>query len=187
MTVVVLVDFHGHSTTGNEEMNSSRYSALKMLAFNGDDKPVIFVCNTYPNEDRGAALIELARMIKVDGKHKWYWVDPDDGSANIDNIKRIIEKDGNSIGNVIIGGCNLAGCVIHSKAISAIKWIKKGYNTEIFLPMCGEYQMPGKTNMDIVLNAFTHMYREIQKSGTGDKLELTSNFNELRIIQRIQR
>ena len=91
------------------------------------------------------------------------------------------------IGNIIIGGCNLAGCVTHSKAISAIKWVQKGYNTEIFLPMCGEYQMPGKTNMEIILHAFTHMYREIQKSGTANKLELSSNLNDIRIIKRTQR
>ena len=42
-----------------------------------------------------------------------------------------IAKRNYKIDNVIIGGTNLAGCVLRSKPYSAIHWAKKGYHTQI--------------------------------------------------------
>ena len=56
----------------------------------------------------------------------------------------------------IIGGCNLGGCVINAKPMSAVFWQLKGYKTTIHLPLCAEYEQPGT-------NAVEKVYRSIEQ------------------------
>lgn len=183
ITLVVLIDFHGHPVLApDEEMNRLRYDALKRLAF-GPPADIVYICNV-PDFNKTPQLIEIETLIGLDGRNPWYNVDPDDKNIDVDYIESMLNKEGMRIHNVIVGGCNTCGCVTWTKPYGAIHWGKEGYRTNIWLPLCGEYQMHGLSTATVNMQAMEIMYEYIVEEKVTDKVKIMTNLDRLNILYR---
>ena len=90
----------------------------------------------------------------------------------IKDIETIFAKRNYKINNVILGGTNLAGCVLRSKPYSAIHWAAAGYKTQILLPLCAEYQLPGVNQADRNSHATSILYNVIRDLRLWDQIDL---------------
>ena len=162
-TIVMLIDFIGHPKLGDHYTNNRRYSELLKFATSSklDRDNIIFVSNT-----RGDMLSETLDMLKTAGFDILYTQSDESINNIVDKIKDIKGWDIKQYTTqVIIGGCNLGGCVINAKPMSAVFWQKKGFKTTIHLPLCAEYEQPGTNAVEKVyrsieqLNHFTKEYR----------------------------
>jgi hypothetical protein len=174
ITLVVLIDFHGHPVLApDEEMNVLRYNALKRLAF-GPPADIAYICNV-PDFNKTPKLIEIETLVGLDGRNPWYNIDPDDKNIDTHYIDRMLAKDGYRIENVIVGGCNTAGCVTWTKPYGAIHWGKRGYQTKVWLPLCGEYQMAGHTTAECNMIAMEMMYEYIVDAEVTKQVKIVAN------------
>ena len=94
-------------------------------------------------------------------------------------IENIFKKKNYRINNVILGGTNLAGCVLRSKPYSAIHWARRGYHTQIYLPLCADYQLPGINQVERNLHATSILYNVIREERLWDKIDLVRMKNRL--------
>ena len=169
-TIILLIDFEGHPPLGSEHTNNQRYSTLAWLLNTVREKPLIIISNHNPETHKRTE--EVAKMMKVENRHIWITIDPDNrNNPSIDSIKIEVEKLGYRINNVIIGGTNLAGCVFKSKSISAVNWAKLGYDVQILSSMCADYQITGINSTEQTQNALSILWRDIAKEKLFDKIK----------------
>ena len=180
-TIVMLIDFIGHPKLGDHYTNNRRYSELLKFATSSklDRDNIIFVSNT-----RGDMLSETLDMLKTAGFDILYTQSDESINNIVDKIKDIKGWDIKQYTTqVIIGGCNLGGCVINSKPISSVFWQKKGFKTTIHLPLCAEYEQPGTNAVEKVyrsieqLNHFTKEYKAFD-------IEYCNDFHRLRMTYK---
>lgn len=180
-TIVMLIDFIGHPKLGDHYTNNRRYSELLKFATSSklDRDNIIFVSNT-----RGDMLSETLDMLKTAGFDILYTQSDESINNIVDKIKDIKGWDIKQYTTqVIIGGCNLGGCVINAKPISAVFWQKKGFKTTIHLPLCAEYEQPGTNAVEKVyrsieqLNHFTKEYKAFD-------IEYCNDFHRLRMTYK---
>ena len=180
-TIVMLIDFIGHPKLGDHYTNNRRYSELLKFATSSklDRDNIIFVSNT-----RGDMLSETLNMLKTAGFDILYTQSDESINNIVDKIKDIKGWDIKQYTTqVIIGGCNLGGCVINAKPISAVFWQKKGFKTTIHLPLCAEYEQPGTNAVEKVyrsieqLNHFTKEYKAFD-------IEYCNDFHRLRMTYK---
>ena len=153
-TIVMLIDFIGHPKLGDHYMNTRRYSELlKFATSSGLDRDnIIFVSN-----QKGDMLSETLGMLKTAGFDIVYSNNDEPILEILSKIKDVKDWDIREYNTqAIIGGCNLGGCVINAKQMSAVHWHLKGYKTTIHLPLCAEYEQPG-------VNAVEKVYRSIEQ------------------------
>lgn len=166
----MLIDFIGHPKLGDHYTNNRRYSELLKFSVSKklDRDNIIFVSNSTPFYDpkSGELLHETFNMLTTAGFDILYVKDNESINDIIDKIKAIKKWDIKQYTTqAIIGGCNLGGCVINAKPISAVFWQKKGFKTTIHLPLCAEYEQPGTNAVEKVyrsieqLNHFTKEYK----------------------------
>lgn len=184
-TVVLLIDFKGHPLLGDEYVNNRRYSELQRLSLGHkiDKEKLIIVTNTNKGNDP-----KLDAILTMCTDHYGFKVIQlnnikEAKSMTITYIDSIVYK---SIGwylrpsdtQIIIGGCNLGGCVINAKPISAVHWAKMGFQTIIHLPLCAEYEQPGINSTEKAYNGFKQVYDEIQEHETFD-IQMSNEWHEI--------
>lgn len=167
-TLVMLIDFYGHPILGDEYTNTRRYSMLKRLLFRTDEE-MVFVSN---HSDKHEVLVELQHLVGLENRHTWLNIDPDI-PPELSTIVEMVRTAGFEIHNIIIGGCNTSGCIINAKPFSAVQWAKEGYYTEIWLPLCAEYQQPGINDHESAMISFGMIYQFIKKEQLWDKIDVT--------------
>lgn len=183
ITLVLLVDFHGHpSMAVGEEMNTLRFQELKRLVFDSS-ADVIIIDNTLP-QDVNEEFFEIKRLVDIENIIPWIVIDPDDKKIDIPYIVKMIEQRGRYIQHVVVGGCNTAGCVIYTKPYAATKWAKDGYDTSVWLPICAEYQMVGATVSQTNMKAFEIMFNYIKDSRAIDNLRIIADYSHLPITRK---
>lgn len=185
-TLLLLIDFHGHPIFGDDHTNELRYSTLNSM-LQIDQREMNIVSNhlesEYPTERGPNKLKEMKRIYDLEGVHNWDRIDPDaEPQHTIQDIELIFARRNYKIHNVIIGGTNLAGCVLRSKPYSAIHWAAKGYNTQIFLPLCAEYQLPGVNQAERNSHATSIMYNVIRDLRLWDEIDIVRETKGLDIV-----
>ncbi len=188
-TVLLLIDFLGHPILGDEYVNNRRYAELQrfVLCNNIDRKKTIIVSNMERNYD--TKLTEILKMAKEHYDFNVLQIDEphsnDDGKYSIKKISDLIfEVTGWTVTpsktQIIIGGCNLGGCVVNAKEFSAVHWSNLGFYTTIHLPMCAEYEQPGVNQVERAYNGFKQLYEHIQDHKSFN-INLTDKFEQLRL------
>jgi hypothetical protein len=84
---------------------------------------------------------------------------------------------------VIIGGCNLGGCVINAKPMSAVFWQLKGYKTTIHLPLCAEYEQPGANQIEKVYRSIEQLFH-FTKEYKAFGIEYCTDFHRLKMAYK---
>lgn len=183
-TVILLIDFKGHPALGGEYLNNRRYAEVqKILTDTQIDRSKIIFAVSKGNKD--VKLEELKFM----AKHlniKYYEYDLD---TTFDELKQQLLNFHNfkidtSDTQIIIGGCNTAGCVIKStKPMNAIQSHIKGYITTIYLPMCAEYEQPGINDVERTMVSLVEVYKWIKKF-RAYKITLETNYSALNLPKK---
>ncbi len=179
LTLLLLIDFHGHPVLGDDHTNNMRYGHLMEL-LNNNHQPLCIVSDHLP--DRHDKVNEIEKITINEKAHYWNRIDPDKyPSVTIKEIENTLQTKETKIKihNVIIGGTNLAGCVLRSKTYSAIQWAKAGYHTQIYLPMCADYQLPGVNQVERNLHATSILYNVIREERLFDKIDLVREKSKL--------
>ena len=183
-TLILLIDFHGHPILGDNYTNELRYTTLHSLLQVDQERNIVsnHQLEEIPVERGSNKLKEIHRIYNIEGVHNWDRIDPDRiPEHTIEDIENIFAKRNYKIDNVIIGGTNLAGCVLRSKPYSAIHWAKKGYHTQIHLPLCAEYQLPGLNQAERNSEATSIMYNVIREQKLFDKIDITRSRDQLKL------
>ena len=183
-TLIILIDFYGHPILATDPFtNNLRYSFLSEIInehWNIDlNRCAIF--SKHPDK-RDGKLSELHRMATKKG-FKWALPPVRDMMAEYDipflkqYLKGSIGFDLNqSDTQIVIGGTNTSGCVFRNSTLGAYHWVKSGYKTKIYLPMCAEYEHNGVNDFHKNIAAFTILYNKIKQY----------NCFEVDIVKKIQ-
>jgi len=165
-TVILLIDFNGHKILADDYMNKLRYSTLQQII----DDTTIDKQNTII-VSIGRSLIDkkLNELKYIATTDHWKWLEIPDIDSSVEVIEKLVLKKLNfSMNNtdtqIIIGGCNTAGCVIQSKLCSAKYFSWKQYKTTILLPLCAEYATQGINDIEKNMRAFGKVYTFIKNN-----------------------
>tara|TARA_B100001079_G_scaffold175311_1_gene150407 strand:+ start:525 stop:1100 length:576 start_codon:yes stop_codon:yes gene_type:complete len=163
-TVILLIDFDGHKILADEYVNKLRYSTLQHIIDDTEIDRNANIILSIGNSVRDEKLKELKSMAIED---KWQWLEIPDDSLSVESIEKLVlEKLNFSMNNtdtqIVIGGCNTAGCVIKSKLCSAKYFSWKQYKTIILLPMCAEYAHHGINDVEKNMRAFGKVFTFIK-------------------------
>src|SRR6056300_194246 len=189
-TVIVLMDFYGHPTLNTDTYTDNvRYSALIEIISqaNVNKNECIFFSTALPIN--AWKLLELKKMAISNG---FRFVCPNNNIATkmidsmytIDYVKQqlsIVNFELDNHTQIIIEGTNTSGCVFKSKkGIGAYDWIKAGYKTKIYLPLCAEFEQKGINDFERNQNAYANLYKSIKKNNTF-AIDIIKNFDELEL------
>jgi hypothetical protein len=189
-TVIVLMDFYGHPTLNTDTYTDNiRYSALTEIFFkaNVNKNECIFFSTALPIN--AWKLLELKKMATSNG---FRFVCPDNNIAakmidsmyTIEYVKQQLSMVNFELDNhtqIIIGGTNTSGCVFKSnKGIGAYDWIKAGYKTKIYLPLCAEFEQKGITDFERNQNAYAVLYNNIKKNNVF-AIDIIKDFDQLEL------
>ena len=86
VNIILLIDFEGHPALGSEFTNNQRFSTLNWLLNPIRKEPLVIISNHMPHRDKRTE--EMAKMVRIEGRHIWKNIDPD--NSNIESIK--VEK-----------------------------------------------------------------------------------------------
>tara|TARA_A200000159_G_C7290887_1_gene325690 strand:+ start:666 stop:1214 length:549 start_codon:yes stop_codon:yes gene_type:complete len=165
-TIIMLIDFEGHPVLGDEFINNQRFSTLNALLNPVREKPLFIISNHLPH--RHKRVEEVAKMVKIENRHIWKTINPDDSS--VESIVEEVKQMDYRIENVIIGGTNISGCVLRTKPYSAISWAKKGYDVQILSNMCADYQITGVNALEQNQNSVAIVWHEVAQAGFFNKV-----------------
>lgn len=196
-TVVLLIDFLGHPILEDDYVNSKRYSELKKFITTvtlRNKKNMIFVSNMIKSYD--IKLTEILKMARANGFNTLQISGPpftdinarDSGDYTIEELSDEIFKvtgwkvDSNDT-QIIIGGCNLGGCVITSKKFSAVYWNKLKFKTTIHLPLCADYEQHGTDKTEKAYNSFHNLYNCI-KNYEAFNIKISNDINQIRFYEK---
>jgi|TARA_B100001094_G_scaffold332604_1_gene405407 hypothetical protein len=171
--IILLIDFEGHPALGSEFTNNQRFSTLNWLLNPIKEEPIVIISTHLPDRDKKTE--EMAKMVRVEGRHKWKNIDPD--NSNIESIKVEVKKMGYTINKVIIGGTNTSGCVFRHKNYCAINWAKRGYHVQVAAEMVADYQMPGTNGEERNQHALAIVWRDVAKAKVFDLITYVRNVN----------
>ena len=185
----------------DKSTNDIRYAQLlHMLGkFNSDN--TIFICSddkapyeidsslyeSYSDDKRLESIRQIAR---IDG---FKWIHYNDEETIPDILARLkgqillenkinpmfTEKDVTDI-NVIIGGTNTGGCLLDNSNTAAINWINLGFNVQMCLSICADYQMNGINSVEKNHKAMAKLYNFIKDNDIIDKIDIHYDVNDLR-------
>ena len=176
-TIILLIDFEGHPTLGDEFTNNQRFSTLAWLLNPIREKPLVIVSNHVPGQHRKTE--EVAKMTRIEDRHIWLTIDPRE--CSIERIIDEVHSKGYNVKNVIIGGTNTSGCVFRTKPYCAMSWAKRGFNVQVLSSMCADYQITGINQTEQTQNALSVAWRDIQQAKLFDKISYIRDY-ECQII-----
>ena len=170
--VIILIEPVGFPSLASEYINNKRYVEMKHIICdvrkNKDN--LIIIAPRFNTESKNLKLNDL-KIMAEENDMKWFSYHPYT-NPNIDIIKQFVKKSHNFIfdkdnSNIILGGCNLSGCVIQGLNLSAVTLAKAGYKTTIHLPLCAEYEQAGINDVETHIIAFYRMYNIIKDNNVN--------------------
>ena len=184
-TIILLIDFHGHPILGDEFTNNKRYSELQKLICNVKNiSDLYFISNMHYSKDpRLTEVLKMARTVGYETSCITQTLRLNPGDNTIEELSNHIKEKHDfkidpSDTQIVIGGCNISGCVASSKQISAIYWSKAGYRTTIHVPLCAEYEQPGINQVERTYNGFQNLYSIIRDHKCFD-IQMSSEWSEV--------
>ena len=187
-TIVMLIDFGEHpGVTDDIYTGNKRYSELQKLICNVANRTELYFVTNLPYEadPRLAEILKMARTTGFKTLEIRETLRPNVGDHTIEEVsnhlklKFDIEIDPSDT-QIILGGCNMGGCIANSKQISAVYWSIAGYKTTIHVPLCGEYEQPGINQVERTYYGFQKLYTVIKKHNAFDNISMSTEWHEIR-------
>ena len=187
--LIVLNHFYGYPDLMDKGTNDIRYAKLLCIidTFNSDN--TIFLCssddtqyaidnNTPEFDDK---RLESIRTIAGSEGHRWiHYNDKETIKDILNKINPMLTEGTPTDINVIIGGTNTSGCLLNNSNVAAINWINLGFNVQICLSICADYQMDGINSADKNHKAMAKLYNFIKDNNIIDKVGIEYDIIDLR-------
>tara|TARA_R110002074_G_scaffold303434_1_gene474638 strand:+ start:1482 stop:2063 length:582 start_codon:yes stop_codon:yes gene_type:complete len=187
--LIVLNHFYGYPDLMDKGTNDIRYAKLLCIidTFNSDN--TIFLCssddtqyaidnNTPEFDDK---RLESIRTIAGSEGHRWiHYNDKETIKDILNKINPMLTEGTSTDINVIIGGTNTSGCLLNNSNVAAINWINLGFNVQICLSICADYQMDGINSADKNHKAMAKLYNFIKDNNIIDKVGIEYDIIDLR-------
>ena len=187
--LIVLNHFYGYPDLMDKGTNDIRYAKLLCIidTFNSDN--TIFLCssddtqyaidnNTPEFDDK---RLESIRTIAGSEGHRWiHYNDKETIKDILNKINPMLTEGTSKDIKVIIGGTNTSGCLLNNSNISAISWTNLGFNVQICLSICADYQMDGINSADKNHKAMAKLYNFIKDNNIIDKVGIEYDIIDLR-------
>jgi len=187
--LIVLNHFYGYPDLMDKGTNDIRYAKLLCIidTFNSDN--TIFLCssddtqyaidnNTPEFDDK---RLESIRTIAGSEGHRWiHYNDKETIKDILNKINPMLTEGTPTDINVIIGGTNTSGCLLNNSNVAAINWINLGFNVQICLSICADYQMDGINSADKNHKAMAKLYNFIKDNNIIDKVRIEYDIIDLR-------
>jgi len=190
--LIVLNHFYGYPDLMDKGTNDIRYAQLLSIidTFNSDN--TIFLCsdgdtdNPYLWKERDIPefadkRLESIRAIAGSEGFRWIRYSGDETIKDILNEINPMLTEGTSTDiNVIIGGTNTAGCLLNNSNVAAINWINLGFNVQMCLSICADYETDGINSADKNHKAMATLYNFIKDNNVIDKIDIYYGIRDLR-------
>ena len=123
---------------------------------------------------------DLHHQATYDRGWKWYFTEKD---KEFRVFEKTLRKEGFILDprntTVIFGGTNTSGCVLHSSNLSMSQFANRGFNCQLYLPLCDDVMIPGLGSHDRSQKAFSEVYEFIKKNKLWDKIDILTRFVDL--------
>jgi hypothetical protein len=170
--IIVLHHFYGYPDLMDDTANNIRYAQLLSLLNNIRSNTLVLCC-TRPEDKR---MIAIKDITKAEGL---MWVDYVYEEIEFILSKYNIHNPSNT--NVIIAGTNTSGCVLYNSEFSVKKWTDLGFDVQVCLSMCADYQSDGINGAEKNQKAAVNFYSYIKKNNLISKVDLVYNANDLKL------
>ena len=180
--LILLNHFYGYPDLIDKTSNDIRYAQLLRLLDRFNSENTIFFSSI---DWRSDSRLGSIRKIALAEDFTWiYYTDEE----TIENILNTYEKLNDSIykkispnnTNVIIGGTNTAGCLLRNANVAAINWINLGFNVQICLSMCADYQLDGINSVEKNNMAMGILYNFVKDNNAINKVDVYYDVEDLR-------
>ena len=187
--LIVLNHFYGYPDLMDKGTNDIRYSQLLRLLDKFNPNNTIFLCS---DDDSQYAIahdtpyfddkrLESIRTIARSEGYRWTHYNKEETIKDILNkINPMLTEGTPTDINVIIGGTNTSGCLLNNSNVAAINWINLGFNVQICLSICADYQMDGINSADKNHKAMAKLYNFIKDNNIIDKVRIEYDIIDLR-------
>ena len=174
--LIVLKHFRGYPSLMDSVSNDIRYARLLKLIDEFNSKNTIFFSTTTRYDDRLESISEIAES------EGFKWIEYTDDERNTyekldDSIHKKISPHNT---NVIIGGTNTAGCLLRNANVAAINWINLGFNVQICLSICADYQLDGINSVEKNNMAMGILYNFVKDNNAINKVDVYYDVADLR-------
>ena len=172
--LILLNHFYGYPDLIDKTSNDIRYAQLLRLLdrFNSANT-IFFSSNDWRNDKR------LGSIRKIAIAEGFIWIDYTD-EETIENILNKHKKISPSNSTIIIGGTNTAGCLLRNANVAAINWINLGFNVQICLSMCADYQLDGINSVEKNNMAMGILYNFVKDNNAINKVDVYYDVADLR-------
>jgi len=180
--LILLNHFYGYPDLIDKSTNDIRYAQLlRMIDRFNPMNTIFFSSNDWRSDKRLGSIRKIAKS------ENYTWIDYTDNET-IENILNKYEnlhesmhkKISASNSTVIIGGTNTAGCLLRNAEVAAINWINLGFNVQMCLSMCADYQLDGINSVEKNNMAMGILYNFVKNNNIINKVDICYDVTELR-------
>ena len=186
-TLILLIDFEGEKELQDQNYLHKRYIALANILSNRDidRENCLIVFNTYNKQK--AWLHQWSKPLdeKLRALNKFAWInkwqvfetieetETEDGSIKDIDIEFFIDTINKKAPKfefnpkktkIIIGGTETAGCCLESKKLGALHWVRRDYDTTMYLPLMCDYSTDGNTWYEKQQHGFVSFWKTVTYS-----------------------
>lgn len=177
-TLIFLMDMDGHPGLADDFGDRYRTYAFQDIVndnFIDRNKNIIVSTLIYSQTSK-----DLHHQATYDRGWKWYFTEKD---KEFRVFEKTLRKEGFILDprntTVIFGGTNTSGCVLHSSNLSMSQFANRGFNCQLYLPLCDDVMIPGLGSHDRSQKAFSEVYEFIKKNKLWDKIDILTRFVDL--------
>lgn len=177
-TLIFLMDMDGHPGLADDFSDRYRIYALQDILndnFIDRNKNIIVSTLIYSQTSK-----DLHDQATYDRGWKWYFTKKD---KEFSVFEKTLRKEKFILDprytTVIFGGTNTSGCVLHSSNLSMSHFAERGFNCQLYLPLCDDVMVPGLGSHDRSQKAFAEIYEFIKKNKLWNKIDILTRFVDL--------
>ena len=185
--LILLNHFYGYPDLIDKGSNDIRYAQLLRLIDRFNSKNTIFLCSeddtqyAIDHDTHDDKRLESIRTIAGSEGFRWIQYNDDETIKDILNKINPMLADGTPADmNVIIGGTATAGCLLRNSNVAAINWINLGFNVQMCLSICADYETDGINSADKNHKAMATLYNFIKDNNVIDKIDIYYGIRDLR-------
>lgn len=201
-TLIFLMDYDGHPTLSDEFAERYRTYALQDVINDSylDRNKCVIVSTALEPEgykrcqdlDTDPSQTTRSRALKnqatLDKGWTWIEITKTDSFAHLEHLLQKIDFDlAPEKTNIIYGGTNTSGCVLHSSNFSLNKFCDHGYDCQLYLPFCDDSQIAGITTYDRSQKAFAIVYEYLKRNNLINNVDILTRFADLKLVRSNKR
>ena len=181
-TLIFLMDMDGHPGLADDfALKYRTYAFQDICNDNFLDRNKNVIVSTPFHTQRSK---ELHHQATYDRGWKWFELEK---SEEFRTLEKLLKRNNFVLSpahtTIIFGGTNTSGCVLHSSNLSMSQFAARGFNCQLYLPLCDDVHMPGIESHDRNQKAFSEIYSFIKQKNYFNKIDILTRFNDLNLVR----